>query len=191
MGFLGRGISCRKAATCTRKLNHRINVERHPCLEWDSNPRPHCSSGRRRCYLFIFTKCIASCEIVYLDMKILLSLVDFKTWYFSIFELRRHFPLVKYLHHFMTDTLSWELGVSHSFIHSFINDYSPVLGPGSSLVFYTDGWTPWTSDQLAARPLPTQRTTQTQNKRIHRHPCLEWDSNLQSQRSSERRQFMP
>jgi hypothetical protein len=25
----------------------------------------------------------------------------------------------------------------------------------------------------------------------HRHPCLDWDSNPQSQRSSERRQFMP
>jgi hypothetical protein len=25
----------------------------------------------------------------------------------------------------------------------------------------------------------------------HRHPCLEWDSNPRSQRSSERRQFMP
>jgi hypothetical protein len=31
--------------------------------------------------------------------------------------------------------------------------------------------------------------TQTQNK--HRHPCLVWDSNPRSQRSSERRQFMP
>jgi hypothetical protein len=32
--------------------------------------------------------------------------------------------------------------------------------------FYTDGRAPWTSDQLVARPLPTHRTTQTQNKRI-------------------------
>jgi hypothetical protein len=30
-----------------------------------------------------------------------------------------------------------------------------------------------------------------QNKRKHRHPYLEWDSNPRSQRSSERRQFMP
>jgi hypothetical protein len=27
---------------------HRINVHRHPCLEWDSNPRSQCSSGRIR-----------------------------------------------------------------------------------------------------------------------------------------------
>jgi hypothetical protein len=33
--------------------------------------------------------------------------------------------------------------------------------------FYTGGRTPWTSDQLVARPLPKQKTTQTQNKRIH------------------------
>jgi hypothetical protein len=31
--------------------------------------------------------------------------------------------------------------------------------------FYTDGRTPWTGDQLIARPLPKHRTTQTQNKR--------------------------
>jgi hypothetical protein len=28
---------------------HRINAHRHPCLEWDSNPRSQCSSGRSRC----------------------------------------------------------------------------------------------------------------------------------------------
>jgi hypothetical protein len=55
--------------------------------------------------------------------------------------------------------------------------------------FYTVGRTPWTSDQLVARPLPKQRTTQTQNKRIH--PCLTWDWNPRSQRPSERRLFMP
>jgi hypothetical protein len=32
---------------------------------------------------------------------------------------------------------------------------------------YTVGRTPWTSDQPVARPLPTHRTTQTYNKRIH------------------------
>jgi hypothetical protein len=32
---------------------------------------------------------------------------------------------------------------------------------------YTDGRSPWTGDQLVARPLPKHRTTQTQNKRIH------------------------
>jgi hypothetical protein len=33
--------------------------------------------------------------------------------------------------------------------------------------FFTDDRTPWTSDQLIARPLPKHRTTQTQNKHIH------------------------
>jgi hypothetical protein len=32
---------------------------------------------------------------------------------------------------------------------------------------FTDGRTPWTSDQLIARALPKHRTTQTQNKYIH------------------------
>jgi hypothetical protein len=32
---------------------------------------------------------------------------------------------------------------------------------------FTDGMTPWTSDQLVARLLPKHMTTQTQNKRIH------------------------
>jgi hypothetical protein len=58
-------------------------------------------------------------------------------------------------------------------------------------LFYTDCKTSWTSYQPVVRPLPTQRTTQTQNKRTHRYPCPEWNSNPQSQRSSERRQFMP
>jgi hypothetical protein len=33
--------------------------------------------------------------------------------------------------------------------------------------YFTDGRTPWTSDQLVERPLPKYRTTQTQNKHIH------------------------
>jgi hypothetical protein len=32
---------------------------------------------------------------------------------------------------------------------------------------FTDGETPWRSDQLVARPLPKHWTTQTQNKHIH------------------------
>jgi hypothetical protein len=35
--------------------------------------------------------------------------------------------------------------------------------------FFTEGRTPWTSDQPVARPLPKHRTTQTQNKRTHTH----------------------
>jgi hypothetical protein len=47
----------------------------------------------------------------------------------------------------------------------------PFVGPWSLLqfrnLFYTDGKTPWTSDQPVLRPLPTHRTIQTQNKRTH------------------------
>jgi hypothetical protein len=35
----------------------------------------------------------------------------------------------------------------------------------SFLILYTVGRTPWTGDQPVARPLPTHRTIQTQNKR--------------------------
>jgi hypothetical protein len=71
---------------------------------------------------------------------------------------------------------------SHYKIHSFIHQwlYSHLLGALVSLslslsllqfpdLFYTGGRTSWTSDQLVARPLPTWRTTQTQNKRTHIH----------------------
>jgi hypothetical protein len=39
----------------------------------------------------------------------------------------------------------------------------------SFLIFYTVGTTLWTGDQPVARPLPTHRTTQTQNKRTQIH----------------------
>jgi hypothetical protein len=65
----------------------------------------------------------------------------------------------------------------------------PSVGPWqlflSFLILYTVSWTPWTGNQSVARPLSTHRTTQTQNKRIHRHQCLERDSNPRSHRSSE------
>jgi hypothetical protein len=81
----------------------------------------------------------------------------------------------------------------YSFVHQWL--YSPLLGAGiffSFVIFlYTDGRNPWTSDQPVARPLATHRTKRTQNKCRYRHPCLEWDSNPRSQRSSERRQFIP
>jgi hypothetical protein len=44
----------------------------------------------------------------------------------------------------------------------------PFVGPWplfQSLTLHTVGRTPWTGDQPPARPLPTHRTTQTQNKR--------------------------
>jgi hypothetical protein len=53
----------------------------------------------------------------------------------------------------------------------------------------TVGTTPWTGDQPITRPLPTHSTKQTQNKRAHRHQCLDWDSNTRSQLWSERKLF--
>jgi hypothetical protein len=58
----------------------------------------------------------------------------------------------------------------HAFIHSSMA-LQPFVGPWPLLqfcnIFYTDGRTPRTSDQPVARPLPTYRTTQTQNKCTH------------------------
>jgi hypothetical protein len=34
----------------TGRHKQRINAERHPCPEWNSNPRSQCSSGRR-CFM--------------------------------------------------------------------------------------------------------------------------------------------
>jgi hypothetical protein len=53
------------------------------------------------------------------------------------------------------------------FFHWF---FQPIRGPGllfSSVIIFTDGRTPWTSDQPVARPLSKHRTTQTQNKSMH------------------------
>jgi hypothetical protein len=81
-----------------------------------------------------------------------------------------------------------------SFIHSSMV-LQPFVGPWPLLqfhyLFYTDGWTPWTNDQPVVRPLPTHMTTQTQNKRTHRYPCIERDSDSRSQPSRELKQFMP
>jgi hypothetical protein len=46
--------------------------------------------------------------------------------------------------------------------------YSSFVGPWTLfqfLILYVVGRTPWTGDQPVVRPLPTHRTTQTQNKR--------------------------
>jgi hypothetical protein len=88
--------------------------------------------------------------------------------------------------------LSLDLLLTLHFIHSFVHQwlYSPLLGRGlffSSAIFST-----WTVELLGRVISPSQgcylhRATQTQNKRIYKHPCLQWDPNPRSQRSSERR----
>jgi hypothetical protein len=62
-----------------------------------------------------------------------------------------------------------------------------------NLILYTVGSNPWTEDLPVARsPLYLHREQHKHNKLTqYRHLCLEWNSNPQSQRSSERRQFMP
>jgi hypothetical protein len=45
--------------------------------------------------------------------------------------------------------------------------YPTVLRFFFNFDHFSDGRTPWTSDQLVARHLPKHRTTQTQNKHIH------------------------
>jgi hypothetical protein len=42
------GATQRKVATYTRQHKHRIKAHRHPCLEWDSNPRSQCLSEKDR-----------------------------------------------------------------------------------------------------------------------------------------------
>jgi hypothetical protein len=54
---------------------------------------------------------------------------------------------------------------------SFFTGSGAPLGPGFCfhfLDYFTDCRTPWTSGQLAARPLPKHRTTHTHTK----HPCF-------------------
>jgi hypothetical protein len=41
VGLLGRGISPSQGRYLTK---HRINTDRLPCHQWDSNPRSQCSS---------------------------------------------------------------------------------------------------------------------------------------------------
>jgi hypothetical protein len=48
VGLHGRGSARRKAATCAQYNTNRIKAHWHPCLEWDSNPRSQCLSGRRQ-----------------------------------------------------------------------------------------------------------------------------------------------
>jgi hypothetical protein len=83
-------------------------------------------------------------------------------------------------------------GSLYSFSHQWL--YSPLLGPGlffSFVIYFTQ-----TVGLLGRVISPSQgcylHTGQhKQNKRTHRQPCIEWDSNPRSQRLSERRQFMP
>jgi hypothetical protein len=47
VGLFGRGISPSQCRYLTQENTNRINTHRHPCLEWDSNPRSQWLRGRR------------------------------------------------------------------------------------------------------------------------------------------------
>jgi hypothetical protein len=61
--------------------------------------------------------------------------------------------------------------VRRTYIHTYKPTYdatvicSKFAAFFSFLILYTVGKSPWMEDQPVARPLPTHRTTQTQNKR--------------------------
>jgi hypothetical protein len=73
---------------------------------------------------------------------------------------------------------SSEHGNEHSFIQQWF--YIHLLHPGLLFNFVIL----YTGDQPFAGPLSTHSIAQTRNK--SKHPCLEWDSNPRSQRSSRR-----
>jgi hypothetical protein len=88
--------------------------------------------------------------------------VNLITHLFLLSRLKIHGAILYSPHTFMTCSIKHRNTFSHWL-------YSP-LGPWP-LIFqfhdhFTDGRTPWTSDQPVARPLPKHRTTQTQNKHI-------------------------
>jgi hypothetical protein len=68
-------------------------------------------------------------------------------------------------------------------IHSFINQwlYSPLLGPGlffSFVIFFTQTVGLLRREFSPSKGRYLRSTTQTQNKRTHRHPYLEWSNYL-------------
>jgi hypothetical protein len=61
-----------------------------------------------------------------------------------------------------------------------------ALAASQFLNQYTVGRTPWTGDQPVPRPLPTHRTTQTQNKRTQTSmPCSRFRTHESRVRASE------
>jgi hypothetical protein len=82
---------------------------------------------------------------------------------------------------FMTYLIEHRDSFAMTIFHSSIRGFATLLQFRNP--FYTVGRTSWTGNEPVARPLPTHGTTQ-----IH---AVEWYLNYRSQRSSERKQFMP
>jgi hypothetical protein len=93
VGVLGRGISPPQGRYLhAEQHKHRINVHRHPCLEWDSNPRSQCSSERRQlmhltarplCGIIIWTSFLPSFSPT-LQFRVTFSLLNNLPPFFSI-----------------------------------------------------------------------------------------------------------
>jgi hypothetical protein len=106
------------------------------------------------------------------NRTLVIQLVDSKFTYWVTAAFARYKPL-----HIYFSTFYW---------HIFWLALQPLCARASFQFsdLFTIGRSPWTSDQLFARPLPKHRRAQTQNKHI------KWDMNPRPQRPSKRRQFM-
>jgi hypothetical protein len=104
-----------------------------------------------------------------------------------------HFSVV----HFTDQLLT--LGSPYSYIEatqqirfhfvSYLFIYSSFVGPWPLFHFLNPRLLGRGISPSQGRYLHTEQHRHREN--AYRHPCLEWDSNPRSQRSSERRQFMP
>jgi hypothetical protein len=76
-----------------------------------------------------------------------------------------------------------------NFFFSLALQPNPGLGPLHETFRFTSvtrsrtvGRTPWTGDQLVARPLHIHKHRKRTHNTNTKHPCLEWDSNPRSRR---------
>jgi hypothetical protein len=84
VGLLGRGIRPSQGRYLhTEQHRHRINTKKHPCLEWDSNPRSQRSSERKQfmpqtarplwsaCYIYIYNPLVVIKSCIFIKWIIL------------------------------------------------------------------------------------------------------------------------
>jgi hypothetical protein len=110
-------------------------------------------------YLFIY---LSIYLYIYIYIYIYLSTID--RWR-SRCRGRFYGPPLTYIHTsiYLSVCLSVCLSIYLSiYLQSFLLDLGRFI---NFFILYTAGRTPWTGDQSVARPLPTHRTTETQDKR--------------------------
>jgi hypothetical protein len=84
-----------------------------------------------------------------------------------------------------------------SYVHPIVQQWlcSPLLGPGlffSFVIFFLTQSVGLLGRVISPSQGPYLHTEQHKHRiNSHRHLCLEWDSNPRSQRSIERKQFVP